>query len=195
MSFVFEVVKVIFSLGYDTLSYSDYLGNFVVDGEMLYDIPGEFARTYPYKVDEFWPDRKMTLIVKDGQAKVFVAGPEKDTGSFANSFRQPSQMVSMWTYALDDNGYAGGQIGLYMYAHMMTFFNLTITDLSDDANLPSGYCDGTGSCLSSGACVAVAASDVRYSILSSSYDAKFRSARTPSVPRSSTRRAWLPGNS
>lgn len=33
---------------YDTLSFSDYQGRFVVDGLDTFDLPGEYTRRYPY---------------------------------------------------------------------------------------------------------------------------------------------------
>ena len=104
---------------YDLISYSDSEGNhfanddwgfgfnaqnpgrFNIDGERITDIPGEYAAVYPYETDERWPDRKMTLIVKDGQARLMYPGPERDTG-LQNGFRQPSTFVGTWSYDLGD---------------------------------------------------------------------------------------------
>jgi len=107
-----------------------------------------------------WPDRKMTLIVKDGEARLMVLGPEVNRDTPINSLRQPSKYVSTWTYQLDSLGYIGGQLGLFVYAHQATFYDLKITDLSDDANLPSDYCGGASTCTASGVCSAVPVSDV-----------------------------------
>ena len=164
---------------YDTISYSDSEGNhfanddfgfaqgfnnnnpgrFNIDGERVTDIPGEYASVYPYDTDERWPDRKMTLIVKDGQARLLLPGPERDFGGL-NGFRQPSTYVGTWSYDLGD--YTGGQIGFMTYAHRGTFKEVKITDLTDDANLPSAYCDGNpqATCTSGGVCTAVPVSDV-----------------------------------
>ena len=101
---------------YDTLSYSDYSGGFVSDGDSfafnpgrfnidgmpVTDIPGEYYRTYPYKVDQVWPDRKMTLIVKDGEARLQVLGPEVVRDTPINSLRQPTKYVGTWSYDLGD---------------------------------------------------------------------------------------------
>ena len=159
---------------YDTISYSDLQGRFVsdgathsgqgrfvIDGVSETDIPGEYYRTYPWTADSVFPTRKMTLVVKDGEARVSLLGPEvTDTGAPVNNFRQPTKVVATWTYNLDALGYSGGQIGFWTYAHQATFTNVTVTDLSDDANLPTDYCNGMATCTDGGVCTAVPAADV-----------------------------------
>jgi len=157
---------------YDTFSYTDYVGRyvsdntsyfddtgrFVIDNELVTDIPGEYYRTYPYNVDQVWPTRKMTLIVKDGEARLMVLGPDKTSDAPINNMRQPSKYVSTWSYDLGT--YTGGQLGLFVYAHQLTFYDLKITDLSDDNNLPTDYCGANSTCVDSGVCVAVPVPDV-----------------------------------
>ena len=101
----------------------------------------------------------MTLIVKDGQARLLMPGPQRELGGF-NGFRQPSNYVGIWSYDLGE--YTGGGIGLFTYWHRATFRNITITDLSDDSSLPSAYCDADpqATCTSGGVCTAVPVSDV-----------------------------------
>ena len=144
---------------YDTISYTDGTGAYV-DGSLVTDYPGEYARKYPWKIDDVWPTRKLTLIVKDGEARVMVQGPEKIMNTPTNFYRQPDQYVATWTYNLNALGYGGGRLGLFTFAHQATFYNLTITDLSNDANLPTAYCNGMGTCTAGGVCTAVPVSDV-----------------------------------
>lgn len=101
----------------------------------------------------------MTLIVKDGMARLMVLGPEKNLIKPINNMRQPTQYVSTWTTQLDDLGYAGGQIGLMVNAHKATFYDLMITDLSDPANLPTDYCGGNGTC-ADGVCTSIPVANV-----------------------------------
>ena len=146
---------------YDTLSYNDYLGRFVIDGESRLDVPGEYTRTYPFKVDAVWPDRRITLIVKDGEARIMVMAPDgTDSGAPVNNFRQPTQYISTWTSNLVAAGYTGGRIGLFLNAHQATFTDLKVTDLS--TTMPTGYCNGAlgATCTATGVCAAVAAPDV-----------------------------------
>ena len=156
---------------YDTISYSDYGGRFTsddlthsgrgrfnIDGMMETDIPGEYYRTYPYISDTVWPDRKITLIVKGGEARLMVLGPDVTTDSPINNYRQPAKYAGIWTYQLADLGYTGGQIGLFLYAHQATLFNLTVTDLS--GAMPTDYCGGLAGCNDAGVCTAVPVSDV-----------------------------------
>ena len=144
----------------DGASFTNTPGRFQIDGMPVTDIPGEYYRTYPYDVDQVWPDRKMTLIVKDGEARLMVLGPDVTTADPINNYRQPTKWVSTWTYNLDALGYTGGQLGLFCYAHQLTFSDLKITDLSDDLNLPTDYCNGNATCTDGGVCTAVPVSDV-----------------------------------
>jgi len=144
---------------YDTMAFSDYLGRFNVDGEMLYDIPGDYHRRYPFKVDEPWPTRTLTLIVKDGEARLMIKGTAYKPPSSLREY-SATQWVGTWTRNLADFSYVGGQVGLFTYAHQLTFYDLKITDLSDAANLPTGYCNGMGSCLESGVCVSAPVAEV-----------------------------------
>lgn len=141
---------------YDTLSYNDYLGRFVIDGETAYDVAGEWHARYPFKVGEAWPERKLTLIVKDGVARFQLLGQDKSVDTPIFGYRQPSRYVGTWTALGSD--YVGGLVGLFVN-HDATFLDITLTDLSDDATLPTAYCDGTATC-ANGACVTVAAADV-----------------------------------
>jgi len=79
------------------------------------DLPGEYSRTYPYKVDTDWEDRKMTLIVKDGEARLQLLGPGAVTDAPLNNLRQPTTYAATWTYDLANLGYTGGRIGLFLY--------------------------------------------------------------------------------
>ena len=61
-------------------------------------------------------------------------------------------------------GYAGGRLGPWTYAHQMFVTSFSVTDISDDANLPETYCGGSQLARCdvgvTGLCLAVAAPDV-----------------------------------
>ena len=116
---------------YHTLSYSNSLTS-VVDGEVPSDLPSAYYSKYPYEYDTVWPDSTMTLVVKNGHARVLIPGP--DAGRY----------IMAMTFDLESYGYRGGAVGIFTAAHQMTVTKFTITDLSNDANLPTAYCDGVG---------------------------------------------------
>ena len=151
---------------YDTLSYAD-ASNFIVDGELVTDLPGEYARKYPYTRKEDWPAEKtMTLIVKDGSARLMMFGKELDLETPVNNLRQPTKYVSTWSYDLGGN-YDGGAVGIFTYAQALTISSMKITDLS--ASMPTAFCGGQGTC-ASGVCTQVAASDVCEDPVGDDYD-------------------------
>ena len=138
---------------YDTLSFVDSFGQFIIDGVQMTDVPGEYSRRYLHSGP--WPrEIKLTLIVKDGSAKLMMLSPSKDFPTDINGQRQPSQWVSTWTSEI--SFYQGGLIGLFAAAHAVTFTDVTVTDLT---NLPSEYCNGEGLC-ADGVCTRIPVSDV-----------------------------------
>ena len=140
---------------YDTLSYTDMQGRYVVDGESPVDLPGEYLRKYPYGIDMKWPETTMTLIVKDGTARVMFRVADMDLKTPVNNIRQGHDYTTAMSYDLGAD-YVGGGLGIFVYAHQLTVSKFTITDLSDASNLPTAYCDGSSdSCdTTKGLCVA-----------------------------------------
>ena len=153
-------------------------------------IPKEYEAKYPYRIgSNFENNTKIVLIVKDGEARLYYPTPAVDRGTVINSLRQSQTVTSTWTF--DIGAYAGGQVGVFTYAHQATFSNWKITDLTDPTQI-TDYCDGHPELTcdnqrgdaSTGLCMGVPAADVRSSMSSSSYDAKCRSAKVPSATES-----------
>ena len=95
-----------------------------------YQLPYPFYQEYPYARGSYFSNQyTMTLIVANGEATMMFY---KDGLPVATRAPLPST-------------YAGGQIGLFTYAHTATFTNVRVTDLTS-SNQPSGYCSGTGTC-------------------------------------------------
>mmetsp|Transcript_25703 Transcript_25703/g.102556 ORF Transcript_25703/g.102556 Transcript_25703/m.102556 type:complete len:1067 (-) Transcript_25703:274-3474(-) len=118
---------------FDLMAYVDSTH---VSDEMV-DAPLEYVRKYPYATSApFQSPMKLTLIVKNGEARVMFPAPDFDTGNTENRYRQGNQYVGAWTKQLGSN--YGGKIGFFTYAHQATFSNLKITDLS--SSVPDAYC-------------------------------------------------------
>ena len=122
----------------------------------------EYEYTHPFFVGggDFQP-RKMTLIVKNKEARVLYKTPDAVLQTESNSIRQGSRYQVAMTFDLGDD-YVGGRIGIVTYAHQLVASNFKITDISDDSNLPTAYCGGSSFCDAgiTGLCLGVAANDV-----------------------------------
>lgn len=123
---------------YETLSY---LSSITFETSEMTDVPLENELRYPYAVGTDFQPGKMTLIVKNNEARVLLPSPDVDRGTPINSIRQGTRCILTGTFNLPQN-YTGGMIGTFTYAHQAIFSNLKITDISDDNYLPSSYCSG-----------------------------------------------------
>ena len=188
----------LFLQGYDTLGYTDSKGYSDSSNSRTNAAPRhkEYEFQYPYQARADFQAHKFTLIVQGQEARVLFKSPDFFNDNPINNVRQSQRYQAAMTYDLKD--YAGGQIGLFTHDHQMLVRSFKVTDISDPANMPTSYCgdDARAFCDAgvTGLCLAVAASGVSYSIFSSSYDAKFRSAKAPWEPMSTTRRTSTPSN-
>jgi len=188
----------LFPSGYETVGYTDAEGYSDFSNSRTSDAPRhkEYEFKHPYQASAQFQPSKLTLIVQGQEARVLYKSPDTFNDNPINNIRQSQRYQAAMTYDL--KGYAGGKIGLFTHDHQMTVSNFKVTDISDPANMPTAYCGGDAKSFcdagATGLCLAVAASGVSYSIFSSSYDAKFRSAKASSAPTSTTPRISRPSS-
>jgi len=124
----------------------------------------EYEYTHSYSTGARFQPHKITLIVKNGEARVLYKSADfTATSSPENSLRQGNRYQAAMTMDLGAD-YSGGRVGLMTYAHQLNVTSFKITDISDDSNLPTDYCGGDKGTYCdagvSGLCLAVAANDV-----------------------------------
>lgn len=142
---------------WDTLTYVDSHGP---DTTAMGNIPFEYERVYPYKVGTDFQPMRMTLIVKNNEARVVFKSPDTDTLMDVNSVRRGNKFAGAWTKSLPES-YVGGMVGVMTFAHQAAFTNMKITDLSKPVG---AFCNGEKDVVcdagKSGLCLAVPIADV-----------------------------------
>ena len=72
----------------------------------------EYEYTHSYSADADFQAHKITIIVKDQEARVFYKSPDSDTAMPTNSLRQGQRYAAAMTFDL--KGYSGGRMGIFM---------------------------------------------------------------------------------
>ena len=144
---------------YDTIAYTDKNGYTDSDLPRLH----EYEFRHPYSAGADFQPHKMTLIVKNGEARVLYKSPDIMAYEGVNGMRQGNRIQAAMTFDLGSN-YRGGRIGAFTYAHQMEITSFIVTDISDDSNLPTAYCGGDKGTMCdvgvTGLCLGVAAAGV-----------------------------------
>ena len=145
--------------GYDTLGWTSKNGYMDMD-----TVPRakEYEYYHGYEGGGRFQPHKLTLIVSGQEARLLYKSPEVDVGTPQYNIRQATRWQSAQVFDLQ--GYAGGRIGAFTYAHQLNITSFNVTDLSDPANLPTAYCGAAPGAFCdagvTGLCLAVAASGV-----------------------------------